>query len=61
MHWIALKLKYIVPIQKNKMITRMEFTTLLRTFSCEAKNDKFMINRESNDENISIGLLDLFF
>jgi len=43
------------------MITRMEFTTLLRTFSCEAKNDKLMINRESNDENISIGLLDLFF
>ena len=39
----------------------MELTTLLGIFSCEDKNDKFMINQESNDENKSIGLLDLFF
>jgi hypothetical protein len=43
------------------MLIGMELTTFLRRFSCEAKNDKFMINRESNDENKSIGLLDLFF
>jgi hypothetical protein len=44
------------------MPTEMELTTLFLIFSCcEAKNGKFTINQELDNENKSIGLLDLFF